>query len=100
MTVDAQIRVLQKICGDRILKEVLGKLAAMELQKCERALATVDDDLATFEKRFGKSSRDAWEAYRAGAMGDDPDVMEWMAVFENRLALETSIDQLQKTIEP
>lgn len=43
------------------------------------------DEISHFEIRFCLSSEDAWQAYHRGELGDDMDIMEWMALYENLL---------------
>ncbi len=43
------------------------------------------DEIGLFENRFSLSSEDAWQAYHRGELGDDMNIMEWMALYENLL---------------
>ena len=55
--------------------------------------------LVVFEKQFSLSSAEAWKKYSAGELGDRMDLMEWMAVYQNRLSIQKNVQQLNQTIE-
>jgi len=99
MTIDTQVKMLARICGENVLRSALGNIARMELQKCQMLLAKIDQELVVFEKQFSLSSAEAWKKYSAGELGDRMDLMEWMAVYQNRLSIQKNVQQLNQTIE-
>ncbi|MDM8550555.1 hypothetical protein QUF72_10770 [Desulfobacterales bacterium HSG2] len=40
------------------------------------------------------SSQEAWTAFQNGKLGDDGDIMEWMMLFENFLALQKQFSRI------
>ncbi len=68
------------------------RLTELGIQKME----VMERKLAPFEKRFGMNSRDAWTAYQKGTLGDDGDIMEWMMLFENLLALQNQYERIRE----
>lgn len=66
----------------------------MEASKCLLKINKVKDELAAYESRHGMSSDKAWESFTRGELGDDMDVMEWMALYENLIDFKTEYDRL------
>lgn len=70
------------------MEKNLRKLAEIESGKYALQMNRIKAELIPFENRFGKDSRTAWDEFQSGKLGDDGDIMEWMMLFENYLALE------------
>lgn len=81
--VATQARSLAAVCGDALVGSVLRRLAEIELGRIDLAIERVRKELAPFESRFGRESLATWEAWQSGDLGDDADLMEWMALTEN-----------------
>ncbi len=96
MNIEHRLKEYTEALGAYIIENTLKKLAHLELQKCKMKMEKVSSELAPFEKLFGKGSRNAWTEFRSGKLGDDGDVMEWMMIFENYLALEKQYQRLIK----
>ncbi len=79
---------LADIVGISLVQETLKKLAVIEADKYALQMNRIKAELIPFENRFGKNSRTAWDEFQSGKLGDDGDIMEWMMLFENYLALE------------
>ncbi len=88
MNIEAHLKEITEVLGISVVRNTLEKLAQIELQRCRLKMDKVLSELVPFEKRFGKDSRSAWAEYRSGKLGDDSDIMEWMMIFENHIALE------------
>lgn len=97
METQTRIQRVTDILGESLVFETIGKLAQIEGQKCLRKIGRLKSELAQYEKQFAMSSECAWDKYQEGVLGDDFDVMEWMALFENLMALEEYYDRIAGT---
>lgn len=88
MNVQTKLQEISQLVGEPLVYETLAKLLQIEKTKCLRKIERLKNELSPYEQRFGMNSLDAWNAYRAGRLGDDMDVMEWMALVENFNAME------------
>jgi hypothetical protein len=95
---EAQTRIQQvtTILGESLVVETITKLAQIEEQKCLRKIDRLKSELARYEKQFAMNSEEAWSKYQDGMLGDDFDVMEWMALFEDLKALQGQYDRITK----
>ena len=84
----SRVQQISAIVGEPLIYEAINKLLQMEKSKCLRKIERLQGDLSDYENRFGMNSHDAWKQYQSGALGDDIDVMEWMALVENLMALQ------------
>jgi len=64
------------------------------MERCFQKIEKLREELAPFEERFGMSSQEAWTAFQNGKLGDDGDIMEWMMLFENFLALQKQLNRI------
>ncbi len=94
MDIATSVKQMSDIVGETMVRHTFKKLARIELEKCMRNMDRLKMDLNPFEKRFNKSSREAWAEYQRGDMGDDGDVMEWMMLFENYRALQNQCERI------
>jgi len=77
------------VCGEELVESVLRRLAELEIGRYDLAIDAARRELAPFESRFARDSISAWESWQRGELGDDAEVMEWMALTDNlRLLLE------------
>ncbi|TAN49546.1 MAG: hypothetical protein EPN21_11575 [Methylococcaceae bacterium] len=81
--VATQARSIAAVCGDALVGSVLRRLAELELGRLDLAIERARKELVPFESRFGRDSMATWEAWQSGDLGDDADLMEWMALTEN-----------------
>lgn len=88
MKTQQQIQQITAVLGETRVLETMTKLAQIEEAKCLRRIERVKTELHRYEQQFSISSDEAWKKYQAGELGDDFDVMEWMALFENLKALQ------------
>lgn len=93
MNLETRSKMVADIMGEAVVHNTLKKMAQVEMGKCLQKMEVMERELAPFEKRFGMNSRDAWTAYQKGTLGDDGDMMEWMMLFENLLALQNQYAQ-------
>jgi len=88
MNIQPALEQITDIVGMPLVQETLRKLAMVEAGKYALQMNRVKTELIPFENRFRKDSRTAWDEFQSGKLGDDGDIMEWMMLFENYLALE------------
>ncbi len=96
METQTRIQKVTTILGESLVIETISKLAQIEGQKCLRKIDMLKSELARYEKQFAMNSEEAWRKYQDGELGDDFDVMEWMSIFENLMALQGQYDRLTK----
>ena len=96
METQARIQQVTTILGESLVVETIAKLAQIEEQKCLRKIDRLKSELVRYEKQFAMNSEEAWSKYQNGILGDDFDVMEWMALFENLMALQGQHDRITK----
>lgn len=94
MDIATSVKQMSDIVGEAAVRHTFKKLAQIELEKCMRSMERLKNDLGPFEKRFNKSSREAWGEYQKGNMGDDGDIMEWMMLFENYRSLQNQCERI------
>lgn len=83
MNLQTRLQEISQLVGEPLVYETLAKLLQIEKTKCLRKIERLKNELSPYEQRFGIDSSDAWKQYRIGQLGDDMDVMEWMALVEN-----------------
>ena len=97
MQTDAAIEEFSSLFGEQRVKSTLRKMADIEISHCRLDLKKAREALRPFEDRFQMASRDAWEKYNSGRLGDDLDIMEWMGLYENCLALERQLNRIKES---
>ena len=96
METQTRIQRVTTILGESLVVETITKLAQIEGQKCLRKMDRLKSELARYEKQFAMTNEEAWNKYQDGMLGDHFDVMEWMALFENLMALQGQYDRITK----
>jgi len=64
------------------------------LEEYRIRLRRYDDELKTFEQRFGMASATLYEKFETGDAGDTMDSFEWASLYELRKDLVAKIGQL------
>ena len=59
------------------IDRALDKIIALEHAAARREYADLRERLQAFETRYQMSSEDFYRRFRAGAMGDSMDIVEW-----------------------
>ena len=96
MKTQTRIHKVTTILGESLVVETISKLAQIEGQKCLRKIDRLKSELAGYEKQFAMNSQEAWSKYQDGMLGDDFDVIEWMSIFENLMALQEQYNRITK----
>jgi len=97
MNTDIGMDEFAALFGKQRVKSTLKKMADIEINHCRLNLAKARTALHPFEKRFKMSSKDAWEKYNRGDLGDDLDIMEWMGLYENCLSFEKQLQRIKNS---
>lgn len=88
-----KIRNLERIYsdgyGDDFMDRALDKLLAQQRAEDEISWRALKMDLDELERRYSLSSEEFARRYRAGAMGDDADFVEWNALFRMYTKVQT-----------
>ncbi len=94
MNAQNQMKQLTNILGESLVFETFSKLLHVEKEKCSKKIDRLKSELSQYEKEFSMKSEETWEGYRDGTSGDGFDVMEWMALYENLIALKEQYDRI------
>ena len=70
---------------------------AMQRKVVQAGLKRTKLRLKTFEKEFGQSSKQFYQSYQAGEMGDDEKIMEWAGEWETSQELTRALTLLRET---
>ena len=65
-----------------VIDRSLDKIIALECAAARREHADLRERLQAFETRYQMSSEDFYRRFRAGAMGDSMDVVDWSTFYE------------------
>ncbi len=94
-----KIRNLERIYssgyGDDFMDRALDKLLAQQRAQDEASCRIVKADLEELERKYGLSSEEFAQRYRAGIMGDDADFVEWNALYRMYIKLQERLNLLQ-----
>lgn len=60
-----------------IVDKTVEKLTALEITRLENELTQLQARLDAYEQQYGMSTEDFYLEFRAGALGDDMDFVEW-----------------------
>ena len=74
---------LAKTCAvDGKMELTLKKLIDHYIQKCDRSIAELSQDLADFEKGYEMSSEYFYDEFESGKLGDAMDFFEWASLYD------------------
>lgn len=80
---------------DPFVASTVAKMISTRLSKLRKELKTVEQTLARFERRYGKSSDTFLKEYLAGVAGDDMDFIEWSSLITMRERLSSERELLR-----
>ena len=98
-TLRDKAEAMEKVGAGQRADQALGALITIQLQKYERHLLAVRQELAPFEERFGLPSEEGHRLYTAGELGDDAELMEWMGLYDDALLYQDRINTLKAAVE-
>jgi hypothetical protein len=79
---------------DPVLDTTLDKLLVREQARILELKASLLAQCALFEQRYALDSKDFYQRYEAGQMGDETDFIEWAATLDMLTNLETRLTLL------
>ena len=86
MTTLTQLKKLEKYVNtygeDQLIASSLSKIMNYKIQKYEKLLNELRDDLISFEKKYQKKSDEFDRSFKSGELGDDMDFVEWSSLFD------------------
>ena len=78
-----------------VVDRSLGKLIALERTAAEREEADLQERVRAFEAQYQMSSEDFYRRFRAGALGDAMDYVEWSVFYEMLQAVRERLEVLE-----
>lgn len=91
-----KLELLKDTYSDRAeLDQILGKLLDVALSQHRLRLEKYDRDLREFEQRYNMKSKDFYQRFEAGELGDDADFFEWSSLYELRQDILEKVHRLE-----
>ncbi len=94
MDIESQARKAAEVLGEKVVEGAINKLVQIDRERCLRQMEKMRERIGAFEGCFGKDSDQVWQEYRAGKLGDNADIMEWIMLIENLRALKEQCDRM------
>jgi hypothetical protein len=86
VAISQNIKILEKYIEadgvDNFTEQAIKKLIRHSLQKEQRDLQELTDELKAFEEKYNMQSEEFHERFHHGILGDDEDFFVWDAKFE------------------
>ena len=80
-----KVEAMEKVGAGGIADQALEKLIQLHLQKYEKQIEEVQEELEPFEQQYGMSSEECHRRFMSGELGDAADFIEWMGIYDNLL---------------
>ena len=90
-----KVEAIEKAGAGELAGQALGKLIHLHLQKYEKEIEVVRRELEPFEKQYGMSSEECHRQFTKGELGDTPEIMEWIGLYDNALLYQERIETLR-----
>ena len=103
MNIDKGIKEFSSLFGEKRVRGTLKKMADIEISHCLLNIQKNREKLRPFEEQYQLTSEAAWEKYGRGEFDDEINIMEWMGLYENCLALEQQLKRIKNSrsyVEP
>jgi len=68
----------------KVIDQAIDKLLAMEIERAQEDLNDLKSRLTAYEQQYNMPSEEFYRRFRAGAMGDEADFVEWSVFYEMR----------------
>lgn len=94
-----KVEAIEKAGAGELAEQALRKLMHLHLQKYEKELTAVRQELEPFEKQYDMSSEECHRQFIKGTLGDSAEVMEWMGLYDNALLYQERIETLRAAAE-
>jgi len=96
MNLETRVKKISEVLGEERVLSTLKRLIQLEADHCLYEIEQIQWELIPFEKQYSMKSETAWNEYNKGRLGDDADVMEWMAVYENLIDFKEEYNRIIK----
>ena len=81
-----------------VVDRSMDKIMALERATARRELAGLQERLRPFETRYQMSSEDFYRRFRAGALGDAMELVEWSVFYEMWDAVRARLEGLEADV--
>lgn len=83
MTFQEKIKVLETLYSENSEFElILNKILEMSIQSIQNKISEYEKILKNYESKYNLKSKDFYEKFESGKLGDSMDYMEWSGVYE------------------
>lgn len=73
---------LNKHGDDAYIFNTLAKMLDFKIQQYEKDIASLQEELRTFEKKYTMTSAEFFAKFQKGGLGDAMDFVEWSALYQ------------------
>ncbi|MFQ6121431.1 MAG: hypothetical protein ACE5KE_16275 [Methanosarcinales archaeon] len=95
----AQLKSLENLMRTGLKSELIdttiNKLWNYEVQKFEKDLQELTQELQKFEKKYNMNSREFIKKFESGELGDEEDFFEWFALYDMHKRIKSRLDLLR-----
>jgi hypothetical protein len=98
-TLQKRVEAIEKAGAGALADQALRKLIQLQIQKYEKQLAEVQEELEPFEQQYGMCSEVCHQRFVEGTLGDAADIVEWMGLYDNVLLYRERINTLREAAE-
>lgn len=74
--------IIRKNLYDDYLIKSLNKIIAYETRKTRKELESLKGELRAYETKYNMTSKDFYNKFTKGLLGDDADYFEWSAIYK------------------
>jgi len=82
----------------QVVDQTVSKLISLEAGQSRAELQRLAARLTTYEHQYGMTSREFYERFRTGELGDDMDFVEWSVFWDMHQATQKRLDSLDKQV--
>ena len=79
-----------------VVDQTVDKLISLEVSQSRAELQRLAARLMTYEQQYGMTSREFYQRFRTGELGDDMDFVEWSVFWDMHQATQKRLDSLVK----
>ncbi|MFH1096321.1 MAG: hypothetical protein ABH886_10055 [Candidatus Desantisbacteria bacterium] len=87
-------KIYQNELEDTFLATAINKIVDYEINKTQKDVMLLNNDLQKIENRFKMDSSTFFKKWESGEMGDDADFFEWSALYQMFLRAKKRLDLL------
>lgn len=79
-----------------VVDQTVSKLVSLEAGQCRTELQRLAARLTIYEQQYGMTSREFYQRFRTGQVGDEMDFVEWSVFWDMHQATQKRLDNLIK----